>query len=89
MPEASCFQPHMNYEWDNMSGYTGTALERRPYYYLIEYVPVSKLVVISAVERKGLLHATDFLRLDRDAFNELKALGDQVFGKSGTEQTVQ
>ena len=79
MPEASDFMPWYKGKWDNVGDHSGTRLEKRPYYYKISEEG-SKILIISAVERQGCLHATDFLQLDRRSFEQLKGIVNSVFG---------
>ena len=85
MPEVSAFRDWSTVTWDNMNEYSGTSvLERRPYYFRqVGTGETAWLILISAVPSKtqpGLMHATDYLRLDRRAFEKLAALGAKVFG---------
>lgn len=48
--------------WDNLTDNSGCGdLERRSYYY--KTCPDGCIVIVSAVQRGGLMHATDYLRI--------------------------
>ncbi len=74
MPEVSEFLhwDSRKRDWDNVNEHSGTNLERRPYYYkIIHSAGETKILIISAVERKSRLHATDFLLLNRQTLEQL------------------
>ena len=73
MPEASEFRLWRTRGWGNVDDHSGTRLGRRPYYYKISE-DKTKMLLISAVDKPGLLNATDYLQLDRKAFKELEAI---------------
>lgn len=79
MPEAKDFIPWYKGKWDNVGPHSGTRLEKRPYYYKISEEG-TKILIISAVERQGTLHATDFLQLDHQSFEKLKGIISSAFG---------
>ncbi len=85
MPEVSELLPWDNVPWDNMASGSGTShLDERPYYFrVIGSGGATKILLISAVPSRtqtGAMHATDYLRLNRQAFMRLMELGAQVFG---------
>lgn len=89
MPELSHLLPWDNVRWDNMAPERGSGtghLDRRPYYFrLIGSGESTKILLVSAVPSKtraGLMHATDYLRVDRQAFAQLIELGSKAFGPS-------
>jgi len=73
MPEASEFRLWTIREWGNVDKHSGTRLGKRPYYYKISR-DKTKILLISAVDRPGLLNATDYLQLDSKAFKELEVI---------------
>ena len=73
MPEASEFKLWKTRKWSNEHARSGTRLVRRPYHYKISE-DKTKILLISAVDKPGLLDATDYLQLDLKAFEELKAI---------------
>jgi len=86
MPELGELIPWDQVSWDNMSAqsYSGMGqLQRRPYYFrVMGNGTTARILLISAVPSKtqpGALHATDYLRLDRDALRNLMVLGQSVF----------
>ena len=73
MPEVSKFRLWTTREWGNVDERSGIGLGRRPYYYKISE-DKTKILLISAVDRPGLLNATDYLQLDRKTFEELEVI---------------
>lgn len=85
MPEMNQLIPWGDVAWDNMDQDSGGGnLVERPYYFKqIRSGEKAKIVIVSAVEssgRRGALHATDYLRLTKESFEQLKKLGNEVFG---------
>jgi len=84
MPEAEDFiETQCNEaDWDNANRRSGTGvLGRRPYYYrIVGSGEEPKILIISAVVRNRKLHATDYLRLDRQSFARLTNIAGAVFG---------
>jgi hypothetical protein len=85
MPEMSDLIYWTKARWDKLNEHSGSGeLEIRPYYFKeIGTGDTKKMVIISAkpsTTQWGTLHATDYLRLDRRAFEQLVACGAEVFG---------
>ena len=81
MPEASEFKLWTTRKWSNLHARSGTRLVRRPYYYKISE-DKTKILLISAVDKPGLLDVTDYLQLDREVFEELKAIVKSKLGSA-------
>ena len=79
MPEASGFKLWNTRKWKHLHARSGTRLERRPYYYKISE-DKTKILLISAVDKPGLLKASDYLQLDRNTFEKLKAIVKSELG---------
>lgn len=87
MPELIELIPWDNVSWDNMESKSGTGhIKMRPYYFrILGMGEQTKLILISSVPSKtriGSLHATDYLRLDCQAFKRLIEVGEQAFSTS-------
>jgi hypothetical protein len=89
MPELSELSPWNSVSWDNMTSGCGSGtgnLDKRPYYFrVIGSGGTTKILLISAVPSRtqtGAMHATDYLRLNHQAFMRLMELGAQAFAES-------
>ena len=81
MPEASEFRLWTTRKWSDLRARSGTRLLRRPYYYKISE-DKTKILLISAVDKPGILKASDYLQLDRNAFEKLKAIVKSELGST-------
>lgn len=82
MPEVKKWIQWQNATWDDMHALSGTGrMQNRPYYYrILGSGKQAKLLLISAVpsnRQKGAAHATDYLRMGQEEFQELARIFKQ------------